>query len=179
MRVLLVAFGAAVLGFASVGDIADLTLMLALGIVAGAAAAPRLIPLQGLRRARVAAYAMGALIVVLSLVETVWSARLVLVAIGVAGGLFVVPVNAALQDIGHRTIGAGGAVAIQNFFENLGMLAAVGVYTFAASRGVDPVITLVVLGVTVMVATLVVAHRLPPDASATPEELARIAGEDR
>ena len=178
LRVLLVAFGLSVLGFATAGDIADLTLVLAIGIVVGAGLAPRLIPLQGLRRARLAAYAMGALIVVLSLVDTIWPARLVLFAIGITGGLFVVPVNAALQDIGHRSIGAGAAVAIQNFFENLAMLIAVGVYTYAAANHVDPVITLVVLGIAVMVATLLVARHLPPDAQTPPEELARLAGND-
>ena len=40
-------------------DVADLTLFLALGIVAGALLVPRLIPIAQLRRARLAAYAMG------------------------------------------------------------------------------------------------------------------------
>ena len=55
-----------------------------------------------------------------------WPARAVLVAIGVCGGMFLVPINAALQDIGHRTIGSGRAVALQSFFENSAMLTGVG-----------------------------------------------------
>jgi len=83
-------------------------------------------------------YVMGALILVLAGVTELWPARRVLLATGVAGGLFVVPANAALQTIGHKSIGAGGAVAIQNFFENLGMLAAVGIYTWSTGMGGRP-----------------------------------------
>lgn len=79
------------------------------------------------------------------------------------GGLFVVPINAALQEIGHRTIGSGGAVAIQNFFENLAMLLTSGTYALVAGLGVDPVVTMLWLGALVVVATLVVSLRLPQD----------------
>jgi LPLT family lysophospholipid transporter-like MFS transporter len=90
-----------------------------------------------------------------------------LVAIGVCGGLFVVPVNAALQDIGHHTVGSGGAVALQNFFQNIAMLASVGLYTVATSRGASPVGSVVVVGVLVLMATFVVSWHLPPDTQPT------------
>lgn len=163
LRVALVAWAPLVLGFATSAEIAGLTLFLAIGTVAGAALAPRLIPLQGLRRARMAAYAMGALIVLIAGLTEASTTRVVLFLTGVAGGLFVVPVNAALQELGHRSIGAGGAVAIQNFFENLGMLAAVGAYTAAAGLGARPVPSILALGIAVLVATVIVSWRLPPD----------------
>jgi MFS transporter, LPLT family, lysophospholipid transporter len=163
LRLLLVAFAPAVLGIETASGIAELTLWLALGIVAGAVTAPRLVPMERLRRARLAAYAMGACILVLASVTGVAGARLALAAIGVCGGLFVVPVNAALQDIGYRTVGSGGAVALQAFFENLAMLVAVGAYTLAASRGAPPVPTVAVVGVLVLVATALVSWHLPPD----------------
>ena len=86
-----------------------------------------------------------------------------LVAIGVCGGMFLVPVNAALQDIGHRTIGSGRAVALQSFFENFAMLTGVGIYTAAVWLGAQPVASLVVVGVFVLVATTLVSWHLPPD----------------
>jgi MFS transporter, LPLT family, lysophospholipid transporter len=86
-----------------------------------------------------------------------------LAVIGVCGGMFVVPVNAALQDIGQRTIGSGGAVALQNFFQNVAMLASVGLYTLAASQGAAPVASVLVVGVLVLIATFVVSWHLPPD----------------
>jgi LPLT family lysophospholipid transporter-like MFS transporter len=174
LRVVLVAWAPLVLGLATTTEIAALTLYLAIGTVIGATLAPRLIPIEGLRKARVAAYGMGALIVILAGLAEPWSARLTLFAAGVAGGLFVVPINAALQDLGHRSIGAGGAVAIQNFFENLGMLAAVGLYTAATGLGGAPVPSILALGVAVIAATVLVSWRLPRD----PEPLAGAAGAD-
>ena len=35
------------------------------------------------------------------------------------GGMFLVPINAALENIGHRTIGSGRAVALQSFLRML------------------------------------------------------------
>lgn len=163
LRVLLVAWAPLVLLLKNASEIGALTLFLAIGIVTGAGLVPRLIPIECLRRARLAAYCMGALIVLLTTVESLWSARLVLFTIGFAGGLFVVPINAALQEIGHETIGSGGAVAIQNFFENVAMLFAVGLYTWAASKGAHPVLTVTILGIAVLVATLIVSWRLPRD----------------
>ena len=163
LRLLLVAWAPAVLLTASASDVADLTLFLALGIVVGALLVPRLIPIERLRRARLAAYAMGVCILLFSLVDGAWPARAVLVAIGVCGGMFLVPINAALQNIGHHTIGSGRAVALQSFFENSAMLTAVGVYTASVSLGAQPVASIVVVGVLVLTATTLVSWRLPPD----------------
>lgn len=91
-----------------------------------------------------------------------------LFAIGMAGGVFVVPINAALQEIGHRTIGAGGAVAIQNFFENLAMLLGTGLYTLALSQNIDPVSSILTLGTLVIVATTLVAWHLPKNPGQIP-----------
>ena len=139
LRLLLVAWAPVVLATRSASDVADLTLFLALGIVTGALLVPRLIPIAHLRRARLAAYAMGVAILLFSLTGEAWPARAVLVAIGVCGGMFLVPINAALQDIGHRTIGSGRAVALQSFFENSAMLTGVGIYTASVGLGGQPV----------------------------------------
>ncbi len=110
-----------------------------------------------------ASYMMGVVIMLLATVDGLWAARLGLFFAGVCGGLFVVPINAALQEIGHKTIGSGGAVAIQNFFENAVMLLASGTYALVAGAGVDPVLTMLWLGVLVVIATVLVSWRLPRD----------------
>jgi LPLT family lysophospholipid transporter-like MFS transporter len=163
LRLLLVAWAPVVLAATSASDVADLTLFLALGIVAGALLAPRLVPIARLRRARLAAYAMGVAILLFSLTAAAWPARAVLVAIGICGGLFLVPINAALQNIGHRSIGSGRAVALQSFFENFAMLCGVGLYTASVGLGAKPVPSIVVVGVFVLIATFAVSLRLPPD----------------
>jgi len=163
LRVLLVAWAPAVLFLDSTTDIAMLTMFVAIGIAVGSVLVPRLIPMAYLRRARLAAYVMAIVIVLLATVESVWLARIALFMTGVCGGLFVVPINAALQEIGHKSIGSGGAVAIQNFFENLAMLLASGIYAVVAGIGVNPVITMIWLGLLVMVATAIVSWHLPKD----------------
>jgi LPLT family lysophospholipid transporter-like MFS transporter len=178
LRVALVGWAAVVLGMNSSADIGALTLWLAMGIVVGAGLAPRWIPATVLRRARMAAYAMGGFILLLSLMTDQISASVMLGVIGLCGGLFVVPINAALQEMGHRGIGAGGAVAIQGFFENLAMLLGVGIYTWSMSSGGDPVAGLMVLGAAVMVATLIIAWHLPKVAEPWPPvESAATVGE--
>ena len=163
LRVLLVAWAPVMLLIYSTTDIAMLTMAVAIGIACGSLLVPRLIPLAYLRRARLAAYAMGIVIVLLATVENIWVARFALFLAGTCGGLFVVPINAALQEIGHKSIGSGGAVAIQNFFENLAMLIATGAYTLVAGLGIDPVVTMMWLGALVVVATVIVSWHLPKD----------------
>ena len=161
LRVMIVAWAPRVLGTRSSGDIAELTLFLALGVITGSALVPTMIPLDALFRARWAAYAMGGLVLVFALVESLWPARFMLLAIGVAGGIFIVPLNAALQDVGHRSIGSGHAVAIQNFAENLAMLFAVGAYTGAAGAGVTPPSAIAALGVGVLLLSMLLARKAP------------------
>jgi LPLT family lysophospholipid transporter-like MFS transporter len=163
LRVLLVAWAPVVLMVDSTTDIAMLTMFVAIGIAIGSLLVPRLIPLGYLRRARMAAYLMGAVIVILATVDNIWMARVALLLSGICGGLFVVPINAALQEIGHKTIGSGGAVAIQNFFENFAMLIASGLYAVVAGNGIDPVITMAGLGLLVIIATVIVSWQLPKD----------------
>ena len=163
LRVLLIAWAPVVLMLHSTTEIALLTMFVAIGIAIGSVLAPKFIPLTYLRRARMAAYAMGVAVVMLSFVDVLWAARGMLLLIGIAGGLFVVPINAALQEIGHRTIGSGGAVGIQNFFENLAMLIASGLYAGAAWVGAGPVSTLLVLGLLIIIAAFAVSWHLPAD----------------
>lgn len=163
LRVLLVAWAPVVLLIHSSTDIAMLTLYVAIGIATGSILVPKLIPMAYLRRARIAAYAMGMIIMILAITDTLWGARFALFMTGVCGGLFVVPINATLQEIGHKSIGSGGAVAIQNFFENLAMLIASAVYSLVAGLGVNPVATMAWLGVIVVIATTIVSWHLPRD----------------
>ena len=163
LRVLLIAWAPVVLFIYTTTEIALLTLFVAVGIAVGSILVPKLIPMAYLRRARLAAYAMGLVIISLSLLDNIWAARSGLFLAGICGGLFVVPINAALQEIGHLSIGAGGAVAIQNFFENFAMLIASGIYAMVAGAGISPVITMTSLGAIVIALTMLVSFHLPKD----------------
>jgi MFS transporter, LPLT family, lysophospholipid transporter len=77
------------------------------------------------------------------------------------GGIFIVPINAALQDLGQESIGSGSAVALQNFFQNLAMLVSVGAYTFASAQRDDPVMAMQTLAVLLFAFTFIISMRLP------------------
>lgn len=160
LRVALVAWAPIVLLIFDTDKIAELTAFIMLGIILGSVLAAKLFHLEDLRRARFAAYAMGVFVIIFSQVDTILSTRITLFLIGVAGGMFIVPINAVVQDIGHKTVGAGGTVAVQNFFNNLAMLAASMIYAVTAAWGAPPIETLVVLGVCIILATLVIARQL-------------------
>ncbi len=161
LRVMIVAWGALVLGMTTASDVAELTLFLAIGIIIGSALAPFLIPMQHLRRVRYAAFALGILMVLLAYMETLWPARMIMLMIGIAGGIFIVPINATLQEIGHKSIGSGSAVAILNFFANLGMLFSVGIYTLAESMDVPVITSMSVAGAAVLIIAIIIALKLP------------------
>jgi MFS transporter, LPLT family, lysophospholipid transporter len=161
LRLIIVAWAPLILMSKNATEIAELTLFLAVGIIAGSAFVPGLIPLEHLRRARIPAYLMALFIGGLSLTNSIWPARFTLFFIGMMGGMFIVPVNAALQEQGQQSIGSGSAVALQNFFQNLTMLVAVGSYTYATSQNVNPVAALLSLGTLVFIATFLVSLHLP------------------
>jgi LPLT family lysophospholipid transporter-like MFS transporter len=161
LRVIIVAWAPLVLLSKSATEISKLTLFLAVGIILGSAIVPRLITLEQLSRVRIPGYIMAVFIAVLSFTNSLLPARCVLFFIGMMGGMFIVPVNASLQELGKLTIGSGSAVALQNFFQNLAMLAAVGTYTFAAAQGADPVTAMQTLGILVFILTFLVSLWLP------------------
>lgn len=162
LRVILIAWAPLILFSKNASEIAELTLFLAIGIIIGSALVPRLISLENIRRARIPALLMSIFIALLSFTDTLWEARSMLLAIGCAGGMFIVPINAALQEIGYKSIGSGSAVALQNFFQNVAMLIGVGCYTYASSIDISPVTTMLSLGVFIFICTFVISLLLPP-----------------
>jgi LPLT family lysophospholipid transporter-like MFS transporter len=108
-----------------------LTGMVAAGIVVGAALAARFVRLQHVRRALPAGILIGVGVCLLPLVTTRPLAFAVMAFVGLCSGFFVVPLDALLQREGENGVGAGSAIAIQNMFENLSMLALVSGYTAA------------------------------------------------
>ncbi len=161
LRVMIVAWGALILGMTNASDIAELTLFLAIGIIIGSVLAPIIIPIQHLRRVRYAAFSLGILMILLAFMESLWSARSIMLMIGVAGGIFIVPINATLQEIGHKSIGSGSAVAILNFFANTGMLLSVGIYTLAEGMHVPVVTSMSVAGTIVLIIAIIITLYLP------------------
>jgi LPLT family lysophospholipid transporter-like MFS transporter len=118
---------------------ANLMAAIAIGIVLGAGAAGLWITLESVNRALLGCLLLGPVILGLAAVHSLLPAVLVMIAIGICGGLFVVPLNALLQEHGHKTIGAGRALAVQNFSEKTAMLLFVSLYGAATQTHVPVV----------------------------------------
>ena len=82
-------------------------------------------------------------------VTTLPVAIVLMVAVGACAGFFVVPMNALLQHRGHVLMGAGHSIAVQNFNENIGVLAMVGLYALMVKSGLDVNTAIVIFGLTV------------------------------
>jgi MFS transporter, LPLT family, lysophospholipid transporter len=108
-----------------------LTGMVAAGIVVGAALAARFVRLQYVHRALPAGILIGVGVCLLPLSATLPLAYALMAFVGICSGFFVVPLDAVLQKEGDASVGAGAAIAIQNMFENLSMLALVSGYSAA------------------------------------------------
>ena len=163
LRLIIIAWAPVTLFLTTSEEISLLTLFIALGIAMGALLAPKFIPMHNLKRTRLAAYGLGLSVLALMMVDDLNAARGLLFIAGICGGLFVVPINALLQDIGHKTVGSGHAVAVQHFFENIAMLLATGLYTWAVAMNVDSTTSMMFLGTFILIATSIIAYQLPKE----------------
>jgi MFS transporter, LPLT family, lysophospholipid transporter len=111
---------------------AFLTAMVAAGIVVGAGLAARFVKLESVTRALPAGVMIGVGVCLLPLAHTLAGAYVVMAIVGICSGFFVVPLDALLQTQGENSVGVGSAIAIQNLFENICMLALVSGYTAAS-----------------------------------------------
>ncbi len=154
LRVILVGWAPLVLKLNTASDIAQLTLYLAIGIIIGSSVVSKLISLKNLSRVNFAGYAMALSIVGLSYTDVMLNAQMILLLTGIMGGVFIVPINAALQNIGVSDIGTGHAVAIQGFFQNVAMLCALSIYSYAVAQLISPIAAMLSLGILFFVAVL-------------------------
>ncbi len=140
LRLLLVAWVPVALSIPDLSMPANLSAAVAIGIAIGATLAANFISLKNINRVLPAGILIGVLIMLLAYSTQLYTAIGLLILIGAAGGFYVVPLNALLQARGHATVGAGNAVAVQNFFENLCMMVLVGLYIVMEKNNV-PVVT--------------------------------------
>ncbi|MDR0805881.1 MAG: lysophospholipid transporter LplT [Enterobacteriaceae bacterium] len=113
-----------------------LNAMVAVGIVIGAAGAAKWITLDTVSRCIPAGILLGIGVIVFVLQGSLAFSYGILLLIGIFGGFFIVPLNTLLQDRGKQTVGAGNAVAVQNFGENAAMLLMLGLYTLAVKLAI-------------------------------------------
>lgn len=146
LRLLLVAWVPVALGITDLSMPANLSGTVAIGIAIGSALAANLVSLNNVNRVLPAGLLIGVFIMLLAHTTQLRSAIALLILIGVAGGFYVVPLNALLQERGHESVGAGNAVAVQNFFENLSMMTLVGLYIIMQKINTPVISTALIFG---------------------------------
>jgi MFS family permease len=153
LQVLLLTWAQNVLGL-SLDRAAMLQGVFALGVVLGAAVAGKAVPLVRSLSVMPLGAVMGAGLCAMVWVHSVAVALPLLLAIGVLAGLFVVPMNAILQHRGHRLMPAGQSIAVQNFNENLAILAMTSSYALALEAQMRLDTVLVLLGLLIALVTM-------------------------
>ena len=109
----------------------------AIGVIVGASAAGRLVPLDRAKRVLGVGVVLGLMMpVVASTNQLQWAVPL-LAVVGAVAGFMVVPLNALLQHRGCQLLSAGRSVAVQGFNENASVLGMLAVYALLTALEVD------------------------------------------
>lgn len=117
-----------------------LNAVVAIGIVIGAGLAGKFINLKNTVRCIPAGILMGIVVICFSLQSNMVVCYILLIAIGSLGGFFLVPLNALLQNLGKQSVGAGSAIAVQNFSEYGSMMLMLGLYSLSVALGISSII---------------------------------------
>jgi hypothetical protein len=103
--------------------------------------------------------AMGIIVIAMNFATTLSMAIPLLILIGGLAGFFVVPMNALLQHRGHILMGAGHSIAVQNFNENLSILAMLGIYSLLIWLDFSIYTVIVIFGLFVAITMTLVRQR--------------------
>jgi MFS transporter, LPLT family, lysophospholipid transporter len=133
--------------------------VVAIGIATGAIAAARWVSLTKSVGVLPVGVAMGVVVIVMNFVHTIALAIPLMILIGAFSGFFVVPMNALLQHRGHILMGAGHSIAVQNFNENLSILAMLALYSWMLSLNLSIYTVIAIFGVFVSLSMLLVRRR--------------------
>jgi len=138
--------------------VALLGLWLAVGVMAGSMLAGHLHKVGDIRATQPYGWLLAGIIAAMSLVSQHVLVVPTLICCGVFAGLFLIPLNAALQAESDPSK-LGKTIACQNFQENVAMSVSGVLVTIAANQGFTP--QAVFLGLAAVVAMSVVALRIP------------------
>jgi LPLT family lysophospholipid transporter-like MFS transporter len=151
LRMVIIAWLPITLGITSNTSISMIIAVTGIGIAVGAAITPYLVTVKTYTRTAYYGLAMAICIFAFTLIHSLTFTIIFLLLTGCLGGIFIVPMNTCLQQVGHETIGAGKTIAIQNFVENTFMFLGVGGYTLAAKAGVGVNAAIVATGITLLI----------------------------
>jgi MFS family permease len=131
----------------------------AVGIAAGSIIAAKVVPLNRAVNVVPVGIAMGLIVIGMNFVSSIAVAIPLLIIIGALAGFFVVPMNALLQHRGHILMGAGHSIAVQNFNENLSILAMLGLYALLIKLDLSIYWVITMFGLFVSLSMMLVRKR--------------------
>jgi len=158
LRLIVLQWSKVALGF-SQQQAALLTIVVGIGIAFGSIAAARYVKLERAVKVLPVGIAMGLIVIAMIFVTDWRTAVVLLIVIGAMGGYFVVPMNALLQHRGHKLMGAGHSIAVQNFNENLCIFAMLGLSAGMSAAGLSIYTIIIVFGLIVAFSMYVLNRR--------------------
>jgi MFS family permease len=148
LRYIVLAWSAAALGY-NTTQASSLVGVVAIGTAAGAILASLRMRLDQATRVMPLGIAMGLLVIGMNFISSVWVAVPFLILLGGLGGFLVVPMNALLQHRGHKLMGAGRSIAVQNFNEQACILSLGALYSLSTGMGLSAFGAITCFGVVV------------------------------
>jgi LPLT family lysophospholipid transporter-like MFS transporter len=118
----------------------------AIGVIAGAVLASRLVRIDQATSLMPIGILIGLLIPVMLAIESMDLAMALLVLVGALAGFFVVPMNALLQHRGCQLLTAGRSIAVQGFNENGGMLVMLAIYALGTALNMSLTVLVLAFG---------------------------------
>ena len=155
MRYIVLAWAAAALGYGTT-QAASLVGVVAVGTAAGAVLASTRVRLDRATQVMPLGIVMGALVIGMVFVHSLWVAVPFLIFMGALGGYIVVPMNALLQHRGHNLMGAGRSIAVQNFNEQACILGLGALYSASTGLGLSAFGAIALFGAVVMAFMLLI-----------------------
>ncbi len=114
---------------------AYLQALVAVGVIFGAYMAGRSFKLHAARQVLPWGLLLAVLLPVMVIVSDLWFAIPLLLCVGLAGGMLLVPMNALLQHRGMQVLSSGRSIAVQGFNENLCVLMMLAAYSVLLAFG--------------------------------------------
>jgi LPLT family lysophospholipid transporter-like MFS transporter len=118
LRIALIAWIPANLGIHSTKEQSLILGVTAVGVVVASVFTARLVPAGKLYNAYYYGFLMVLAIVLAAFVPHLIFTVIMLLLMGFFGGVFLIPLNTLLQEVGKDLVGSGKTIAIQNFVEN-------------------------------------------------------------
>ena len=148
--------------------------MVAIGTAAGAVIASVQMKLEGATKVIPMGIAMGLLVILMNVIDTLWMAIPFLIILGGLGGFLVVPMNALLQHRGANLMGSGRSIAVQNFNEQACILALGAFYALSTKFGLSAFGAITVFGIVVAGIMWLIGRWHKRNCQRHPEEVNRL-----